>query len=334
MTNLPKISIITPSYNQGNFIEETILSIVNQNYDNLEYIIIDGGSTDNTIDIIKKYEPKIDYWVSEPDKGQSHAINKGLKIATGEIVAWLNSDDIYLPNAFEKIIPAFENPAVYLTFGRTIAFNEKKELAVWWKDYPDDKLCFIGGSPFPPQPSTFYRKKLFEEQGEIDERYHYSMDYDVFTKATLNYEISEVKESLSKFRLHGSSKSITQSEKFRLDRRMIFKKIVNSYGYNKQTDPILKELNVFNDTKEVYNVNNQLSEKEMVKVLLYFLNNQIHHYYYSLELTEVKTLINFIKTTDTDIYNSLKLNKLELRIKLLGKTGIKALRFLKGRFTL
>jgi glycosyltransferase involved in cell wall biosynthesis len=105
--NWPKISIVTPSFNQGQYIEETILSVLSQNYPNLEYIIIDGGSTDDTVEIIKKYESRITYWVSEPDRGQSHAINKGLQKCTGEIFNWLNSDDWYMPGALFDVANAF-----------------------------------------------------------------------------------------------------------------------------------------------------------------------------------------------------------------------------------
>ena len=104
----PKITIITPSFNQGNYLEQTIDSVLSQNYSNLEYIIIDGGSADNSVDIIKKYEKHLAYWVSEKDKGQTNAINKGLKIATGDIVNWLNSDDYYEPDALHKVADAFD----------------------------------------------------------------------------------------------------------------------------------------------------------------------------------------------------------------------------------
>src|SRR5688572_2633651 len=119
----PKISIITPSYNQGEYIEKTILSVLEQNYPNLEYIIIDGGSTDNSTEIIRKYADRITYWISEPDKGQSDAINKGLKLATGDIVNWLNSDDYYEPGALFKVAEAFNNPEVNVFAGRSHLFT-------------------------------------------------------------------------------------------------------------------------------------------------------------------------------------------------------------------
>ena len=107
--NYPKISIVMPSYNQAEFIEKSILSVLNQDYKNIELIIIDGGSNDGTIEIIKKYQDYIFFWVSEKDKGQSDALNKGFKLASGEIYGWLNSDDIYLPNAFHNLMLAFKN---------------------------------------------------------------------------------------------------------------------------------------------------------------------------------------------------------------------------------
>src|SRR4051812_48252088 len=121
--NLPKISIVTPTLNQGNFIEETILSVIGQNYPNLEYIILDGGSTDNTIEIIKKYEKHLAYWSSEPDKGQSDAINKGFKIATGDILGWINSDDYYMPGIFNHIGNKMNIQESELHFGNCFLFN-------------------------------------------------------------------------------------------------------------------------------------------------------------------------------------------------------------------
>ena len=125
----PKISVVTPSYNQGQFIEQTIRSVLLQGYPNLEFIIIDGGSDDNTLEIIRKYENWLTYWVSEPDRGQSHAINKGIRRATGEILLWLNSDDLVLPDAFNTVVSKFvENPEVRLIIGQAHIVNSCGEI--------------------------------------------------------------------------------------------------------------------------------------------------------------------------------------------------------------
>ena len=123
----PKISIVTPSFNQGKYIEQTIQSVLDQDYPNLEYIIIDGGSTDETVEIIKKYEHKIHYWVSEPDKGQTDGINKGFAKCTGEIFNWINSDDYYEPGTFYKLAKLFtEHPYVDVVCGKEWSFNDGK----------------------------------------------------------------------------------------------------------------------------------------------------------------------------------------------------------------
>ncbi|MEB3211902.1 MAG: glycosyltransferase family 2 protein, partial [Leptolyngbyaceae bacterium] len=172
----PRISIITPSYNQGHFIEETIRSVLLQSYPNLEYIIIDGGSSDNTVEIISKYASHLAYWVSEPDRGQSHAINKGLARATGEIIAYINSDDYYLPGSFRKIAEYYNNhPETDLIhgrcryidemgnkvgeqFGNIQTFEEIIDLwGVWW-----NKRQFV-------QPEVFWSRRIFEKIGLFNE---------------------------------------------------------------------------------------------------------------------------------------------------------------------
>ena len=159
----PRISIVTPSFNQGKYIEQTIQSVLNQNYPNLEYIIIDGGSTDNTVEIIKKYETQISYWISEPDKGQTDAINKGFAKCTGDIFNWINSDDYYESGTFHKLAQQFtSDPSVNVVCGKEWGFNDQD---------PSDKIFFpgsvISSTVFETirvgiidQPCTFFRKKI------------------------------------------------------------------------------------------------------------------------------------------------------------------------------
>jgi glycosyltransferase involved in cell wall biosynthesis len=214
-TGLPRISIITPSYNQGHFIEQTIRSVLLQGYPNLEYIIIDGGSTDNTIEIIKRYEPWIAYWVSEPDRGQSHAINKGIAKATGDILAYLNSDDYYLPEALLKVAEYFQNfPQIDLLHGRCRYVNEENEKIgeqfgnihkleeildlwdVWWK-----QRQFV-------QPEVFWSKRITDRIGLFNEDLHFVMDYEYWLRVLqAGGTIGSISDELSCFRFTAAQKS-------------------------------------------------------------------------------------------------------------------------------
>lgn len=183
--NNAKISIVTPSYNQGGFIERTIQSVLAQDYLNLEYIIIDGGSTDDTVDIIKKYDNRIAYWVSEPDKGQADAINKGFKMATGGIVAWLNSDDTYEPEAVKTISEVFKCPEIDLIYG-DCNIVDKEDKIIGKMDGGDFRykknlfnlICTI------PQPATFFRRKILNEIGYLDTSLNLSMDFEYWIRAS------------------------------------------------------------------------------------------------------------------------------------------------------
>ena len=178
-----RISIVTPSYNQGQFIEETIRSVLLQGYPNLEYIIIDGGSQDSSVEIIKKYEQYITYWVSEPDRGQSHALNKGFAKATGEIMAWLCADDFYLPNAFITIANHFQRfPSCKLVYGnRYIADSNSRIIRRDKFDFVEPKAiynwCYIC------TPATFWHRCLWlETGGQIDEENYFTMDWDLMIR--------------------------------------------------------------------------------------------------------------------------------------------------------
>jgi glycosyltransferase involved in cell wall biosynthesis len=181
----PKISIITPSFNQGNYIEETIISVLSQNYPNLEYIIIDGGSTDNTVDIIKRYEKQLSLWISEPDKGMYFALQKGFEKSSGEIMAWINSDDKYHPGALSIIAEIFTtfnevnwlmgNPSSFDEKGRTISVDNCRE----WSKYD----IYTYDYKFLQQESIFWRRTLWEKAGnKIDTTVKYASDFELWLR--------------------------------------------------------------------------------------------------------------------------------------------------------
>jgi len=172
-----KISIITPSFNQDQFIEDTICSVLNQDYSDIEYIIIDGGSSDNTNEIIKKYENELHYCVSEPDNGQSHAINKGFAKATGEIIAWINSDDIYFPGTFKKVNDLFnDNPGIDILYSNGVWINAKGDIIHHKKNLPFHYNTWFYGMADPFQPEVFYRNDVLNKVGYIDESFMMMMD--------------------------------------------------------------------------------------------------------------------------------------------------------------
>jgi len=213
----PRISIVTPSYNQGEFLERTILSVLNQNYPNLEYIIIDGGSTDGSVDIIRRYEKYLAYWISENDEGQSDAINKGFSQATGQICAYLNSDDIYLPGIFCAVAEFFEkNPGVSLVYGNKLIIdgddNVISERRVT-RYTCLSKIGFAYGGFGVYQPASFWTKTIFDLSGGVNPSLRFCMDNDLFYRF-LEYgaEFRFIRRYFSGFRVHQRSKTSTLSE--------------------------------------------------------------------------------------------------------------------------
>jgi glycosyltransferase involved in cell wall biosynthesis len=209
-TNWPKISIVTPSYNQSKYIEKTICSVLSQNYPNLEYIIIDGGSTDGSVDIIKKYESKISYWISETDNGQSDALNKGFSRASGEILAWINSDDHYKDFVFFKVAEVMSNPEIMIINGDCEMFFESLKNTFHCKGgevtfnrlirYWEDQYC-------PPQPSIFFRKEVLDEVGLLNLDLKYTMDYELWLRMTLKHKFTYIPDVFSYYLIHQESKS-------------------------------------------------------------------------------------------------------------------------------
>jgi glycosyltransferase involved in cell wall biosynthesis len=202
------ISIITPSYNQAAYLEQTIQSVINQNYPAIEYIIIDGGSTDGSVEVIKKYDSHITYWVSEKDKGQSDAINKGLKLANGDIVCWLNSDDLFEPNTLNTIAQFFnEHADTQFVYGDGVIFYENgKKRDSHCKPGKVDQEILSRCDPLQ-QPSTFWRRAIHDEIGFIDESLFFTMDWDFFMRVALKYEMHYLPVSFSRYRIHDAHKT-------------------------------------------------------------------------------------------------------------------------------
>ena len=210
----PLVSIITPSYNQAAYLEHTLISVLEQDYPSLEHIVIDGASGDSSVEIIQKYADKLAYWVSEKDSGQAEAINKGLSRATGEIIAWLNSDDYYLPGAVSAAVQAFEDhPDAVLVYGNMLAIDghgqiinqlNYRQLSI------EDLLCFqiIG------QPAVFFRREALEKAGDLDPTYHFLLDHHLWLRIALHGHILHADQTWAAARYHPEAKNRAKAAEF------------------------------------------------------------------------------------------------------------------------
>lgn len=207
-----KFSIITPTLNQAHYIEDTILSVLDQNYDNFEHIIIDGGSTDNTVGILKKYKHL--KWISEKDKGQSNAINKGFKMATGDIVAWLNSDDYYERNIFSKVAKYFsDNTNCKFLYGDITFIDKDKNILHKISGNNLSYKNMIRNPDIVRQPSSFWSMEILKEIGYLDEELHLVMDYEYFLRIGKKHEFFYIDENLSYYRSYDENKTISLGKK-------------------------------------------------------------------------------------------------------------------------
>lgn len=215
-----KISIVTPSYNQGAFIEETILSVITQNYANYEYIIIDGGSTDNSVEIIKKYESKITYWISEKDKGQSDAINKGFSKATGDIFYWINSDDYLMPNVLEKIAAYNWSKNLGLLVGIGNIVNLNKEI-IYTPNYynpinTESLFNWTDGKDFM-QPACFFSRSAWELCGPLNLELNFCMDVSFWINISKKFKIERLNQTLAHAFAHENAKTTAEISSMKLE---------------------------------------------------------------------------------------------------------------------
>lgn len=221
----PKLSIITPSFNQAQYLEQTILSVLGQNYEPLEYIIVDGGSADGSVEIIRKYEDRLAYWVSERDCGQAHALNKGLERATGDIVAYLNSDDLYLPVAFAAVVGYFsENPSVEWLCGDTLMFGKGGKDELISAKVPRTAADCLCWEYLAPQPGMFWKRELLRDG--FAERWRYCFDHELYVRLLLEgHRCEHLTIPVAAYRLHAASKTVAEASLF--DRE--FEEIVDLY---------------------------------------------------------------------------------------------------------
>ena len=214
MNNKPLVSIITPSFNQAQYLEETILSVLNLEYNNIEYIIIDGGSTDGSVDIIKKYEDRLKAWISEPDKGQTDAINKGFGMAKGEFLAWINSDDTYLPYAVSEAISLFrENPELGLVYGDCNFIDKNGMVIGKFNAQQTNYRRLRRGGVYIPQQSSFFRADLWRKVGPLDPSFYFAMDYDLWVRLAREAPVLYHPGMWANFRLHDDAKTIADDER-------------------------------------------------------------------------------------------------------------------------
>jgi len=270
----PKISIVVPSYNQGQYLEDTILSIINQQYPNLEVFVVDGGSKDNSVDIIKKYEQHFTWWVSEKDKGQSDAINKGFARVTGDIVTWLCSDDLYTEDALKKVANIFSSLSddTGLVYGTAMLFGENMKPKETYGYAKAGLERYIAGQAFP-QPSAFFKRKYLQEAGNwVREDLHLGMDFDLFARLGCVCKFHSVNEIFSRYRLHENSKTVSQHSRLIEDWTRSFGNLCRNFGWNDIIEKMrsIPQLSGFLDYRYPFKANEQIISGVDKKLALFY----------------------------------------------------------------
>ena len=249
MDKKPLVSIVTPSFNQAQFIEDTIRSVLSQNYPLIEYIVIDGGSTDGSVELIRKYADRLAFWQSQKDLGQTDAINQGFNRANGEILAWINSDDTYMPNAIEDAVTyLMENPEVGMVYGDANFIDEKNTIIGKFPAAQTNLKKLHRGFVHIPQQASFFRKTLWKQVGPLDPSFYFAMDYDLWVRLAKVAPIIYLPRAWANFRLHSDAKTIAADDRcwpemIRVHYRdggTFFSPIVAKYYVRKMAAPFIK----------------------------------------------------------------------------------------------
>ncbi len=213
MGTLPLVTVVTPSFNQASFLEETIISVLNQTYPNIEYIIMDGDSSDGSLEIIKEYASRLAHWVSEKDRGQTDAINKGFALAKGDVLAWLNSDDTLLPNAVAEAVSFLtEHSETGMVYGDANYIDEKGKIIGKFPAAETDLPRLRRGYVHIPQQASFFRRTLWEQVGPLDPEFFFAMDYDLWVRLAERTELKYLPRTWANFRLHSGAKTISADD--------------------------------------------------------------------------------------------------------------------------
>ncbi len=307
-----KISIITPSFNQAQYIEQTIDSVLSQNYPNLEYIIIDGGSDDGSVNIIKKYQKFLSYWISEADEGQSDAINKGISKASGDIINWLNSDDYYEPDALKTVSYHFEDPSTTALCAKAnhVCNNGFKKVSRGTDVYTNNLAKTMGWARID-QPETFFSRSAWEKVGLLNTNLHYLMDREWWIRYLFVFGLDGITISddiLVNFRLHDTSKTVSKSGKFQEDHDALFYGLAKQYGFHKIA-ACIKDNCIINSTY-ILPKNISIEQKLVESCLNYYLLHRAHEFYYQENKSLSKTFLKLInkkqlENTDQKLYNRL-----------------------------
>lgn len=247
-SDLPLVSIVTPSFNQAAFLEAAIRSVLQQDYPNLEYLVVDGGSSDGSVEIIRKYADRLAWWVSEADEGQTDAINKGFARARGEILAWLNSDDTYEPGAVTAAVNfLMAHPEVGLVYGDANFIDEQGRVIGRFPAAQTDYRRLRRGYVHIPQQATFFRGSLWRAVGPLDPSFYFAMDYDLWVRLAARAEVRYVPQTWANFRLHTRGKTIVADDRcwpemLRVHYRdggSLFSPIVAKYYLRKLAAPLI-----------------------------------------------------------------------------------------------
>lgn len=292
---LPKISIVTPNYNKGIYLEYTIKSVLSQNYPNLEYIIIDGGSTDNSLDIIKKYESQLTYWVSEPDHGMYHAISKGFAKATGEIMAWINSDDMYHPMCFFTIAEIFQSfPNVNWLVGANTAFDKYNRTILAKPSRYFSRIDLLSNDyKWIQQESTFWRRSLWEKVHGLNINLKLAGDFDLWLRFSMHDKMYITDSLIGGFRILNEGQLTTNIDNYIKEIQTIIndhpispkeKKKIKLLYLKRRINGLFNRINIFN-TQAIYLwlMKNEKKEQDSHKITFsrkaqkFICNDTINH---------------------------------------------------------